>query len=107
MSDEQYVTFLALAKFRGAKADEDGGINGGEFVRVGLDIMGGCQVCGATLAAYNGYPSKSGFWRCKDCLYDEGWTDVAQVNADIFGDADLEPQHVDDMNVDPEGDSDV
>src|SRR5262249_12631169 len=28
----------------------------------GVDILGGCQGCHATIAVYNAYPSKSGYW---------------------------------------------
>lgn len=80
------ITILDLAVHRGAKRDENGGINGGEFDRVGLDIMGGCAGCNASLAAYNAFPSKSGYWYCRSCICDGGWDDVAQADADIFGD---------------------
>lgn len=81
------ITILGLAIFRGAEKDENGGINGAEFHRVGLDFMGGCGVCNATLAAYNACPSKAGYWCCRGCVGDTGWTDVAQANHDIFGEA--------------------
>ena len=80
------VTILDLALHRGARRDSEGGVNGGEFERVGLSIMGGCGVCGATLAAYNGCPSKDGYWRCRSgCIGDEGWTDVTEADRDLFG----------------------
>ena len=44
-----------------------------DFSRAGVDIIGGCEVCGATLAGYNAYPAKSGYWRCADCIYDDGF----------------------------------
>lgn len=43
----------------------------------GVDIIGGCQSCAATIAAYNAYPSTSGFWRCADCIDDTGFATVA------------------------------
>ena len=70
------ITILDLAITRGAKENENGGISGDEFYRVGLDIMGGCECCGASIAAYNAYPSASGFWRCADCIGDEGFGTV-------------------------------
>jgi hypothetical protein len=80
------VTILELAEHRGAKQDEHGGINGAEFERVGLPIMGGCQVCGATVAAYNACPSKSGYLRCANgCIGGDGFSDVAEANRFIFG----------------------
>lgn len=79
------ITILQLAEHRGAKADERGAINGEEFHRVGLAIMGGCQ-CTATIAAYNAYPSKSGYWRCEDCIEQagDGYDTVQEANAAIF-----------------------
>jgi hypothetical protein len=80
------VTILELALHRGASSDTDGGVDGAEFEKVGLQIMGGCQVCGATLAAYNGCPSKSGYWRCRSgCIGDDGYETVAEADAAIFG----------------------
>ena len=43
----------------------------------GVDILGGCQRCAATLAAYNAYPSTSGYWRCADCIGSDGYATVA------------------------------
>lgn len=54
-------TILDIAKARGVEEDENGGINGAEFARVGLPLMGGCQVCNATIAAYNAYPGINGY----------------------------------------------
>ena len=78
------ITILDLARHRGAR-EVDGSINGAEFDRVGLSIMGGCEICHASIAAYNAYPSKSGYLRCRDCIDDHGWPTVAQANHAIFG----------------------
>ena len=43
----------------------------------GVDIIGGCQGCGATIAVHNAYPSTTGFWRCADCIGDIGFATVA------------------------------
>ena len=43
----------------------------------GVDILGGCQGCQATIAAYNAYPSTSGYWRCANCIGTEGFATVA------------------------------
>ena len=43
----------------------------------GVDILGGCQGCHATIAVYNAYPSTSGYWRCADCIGDTGFATVA------------------------------
>ena len=74
------ITVLELAEYRGAKEP----FTGSELERVGLQLLGGCEICGTSIAAYNAFPAKSGFWRCSDCLYGEGWNDVAQANLDIF-----------------------
>jgi hypothetical protein len=76
------ITISDLAKYRRGGKDAT---TGEDFYGVGLDIMGGCQVCHATLAAYNGYPTKSGYWRCKDCLADVGYENAYIASEDIFG----------------------
>ena len=47
----------------------------------GVDILGGCQNCHATIAAYNAYPSTSGYWRCANCIGDTGFAAVADFTA--------------------------
>jgi hypothetical protein len=47
----------------------------------GVDILGGCQGCQATIAAYNAYPSTSGYWRCADCIGEDGYPTVADFTA--------------------------
>ena len=78
------VSIKDLASFRlGREAT-----NGQDFWDAGLDILGGCQGCGASLAAYNGYPTKTGYWQCKDCVAasGQGWEEVQEACNDIFGD---------------------
>jgi hypothetical protein len=48
-----------------------------DFNRNGVAMLGGCQGCRVTLAAYNAYPSTSGFWRCAECIGDTGFATVA------------------------------
>lgn len=71
------ITIMDVATARGAK-EVDGAICGGEFERLDLPFWGGCQVCGESLAAYNMYPSKTGFVRCKRCLGDFGFESVEE-----------------------------
>ena len=74
------VTVLELAEHRlGHRAE-----HGGHFEQAGLPIMGGCQVCEATIAAYNACPSTTGFLRCGDCIGPFGWETVEQANQDLF-----------------------
>ena len=47
----------------------------------GVDILGGCQGCQAIIAAYNAYPSTSGYWRCADCIGEDGYATVAAFTA--------------------------
>ena len=55
----------------------------------GVDILGGCQGCHASIAAYNAYPSTSGYWRCADCIGDDGYATVADFTAHDDRDRDL------------------
>jgi hypothetical protein len=52
-----------------------------DFTASGVDIMGGCQRCHATLGCYNAYPSASGYWRCADCIGDNGFATIADFTA--------------------------
>ena len=49
-----------------------------DFARNGVDMLGGCQGCGATLGAYNAYPSRTGYWRCASCIGDSGYATVEE-----------------------------
>jgi hypothetical protein len=51
-----------------------------EFEAEGLAMFGGCSGCTESLAAYNGYPSQSGYWRCKGCLGDDGFQTVEEFD---------------------------
>jgi hypothetical protein len=63
------VTALAVAEARGLKPLDDGsGYSAGAFIEVGIPFLGGCYNCQATIAAYNAYPSKTGYWLCADCI---------------------------------------
>lgn len=74
------VTVLDVALARGAH-EVDGTINGAEFERVGLPIFGGCQGCGATIAAYNAYPSRTGYLRCRQCIGELGFATAEAFEA--------------------------
>lgn len=81
--DSGYITILDLASWRLKRP----ALNGQDFMDAGLEIMGGCQCCGATLAAYNGHPTKTGYWQCTNCVNatEMGWKEVQEANMDIFG----------------------
>lgn len=80
------ITVLELALYRGAQPNEDGSISGSEIERVGLPFLGGCELCGASIAAYNAAPSKSGYLRCAEdnCIGDHGWDSVEEANQELF-----------------------
>ena len=83
-NEPQAPTILDIAKAWGAKEDENGGINGGEFERLGLPLLGGCQNCGASIAAYNAYPGRNGFLigTCCSSGGDEVYQTVEEFEAD-------------------------
>lgn len=58
--------------------------NGQDYLDVGLPFIGGCEVCGAAVAAYNSHPSTSGYLRCSTCIGDDGYATVESANAAIF-----------------------
>ena len=76
------ITILELANhILGRQAE-----TGADFERVGLPMIGGCEVCHATVAAYNACPSRSGYLRCADgCIDDLGYNTVEEANQAIFG----------------------
>jgi len=80
------VTIYELACHRLNMPNADS-LNGADFDRARLPMLGGCEVCGATVAAYNACPSKTGYLRCANgCIEDLGWEDVEQCDRDIFED---------------------
>lgn len=81
-SERGPVTILELYRFR--TGDDRESIDAGSVERAGLPFMSGCEVCFASLACYNAHPSRSGFIRCRDCIADDGWVDVAEASRDIF-----------------------
>jgi len=63
---------MDIAFARGVQKDDRGGVNGAEFHRVGLPILGGCAMCGATIAAYNAAPGRNGYLLCLNgCVSEE------------------------------------
>jgi len=76
------ITAMELAEFRLGREAR----TGTDFEEARIPIMGGCSVCGASIAAYNAYPARDGYWRCEDHIGEDGWEDVAEASRDIFGD---------------------
>ena len=73
------ITILDIALAKGANPDH---LTMGEFDRLGLPMMGGCQTCGATIAAYDASPSTTGYLQCaKGCIGDRGFPTVKAYDA--------------------------
>jgi hypothetical protein len=51
----------------------------------GVAILGGCEICHATIASYNAYPSRSGYWRCADCIGDTGYSTAGEFARQALG----------------------
>ena len=67
------ITILDYVKFQIGEKDS---YSAEDFHSAGVDIMGGCEGCAATIAGYNAYPSRSGYWRCADCIGNTGFATV-------------------------------
>jgi hypothetical protein len=87
LEPEHNVTILELAAFRLGRPLEGGCFTGEDLNRAGLPMLGGCAVCGATIAAYNAAPSKSGYLKCAEgCIDDDGFWTVDEANRFLFPD---------------------
>jgi hypothetical protein len=73
------ITILDYVK---SKAGEKDSYSAGDFRSYGVEMLGGCEICQATIAAYNAYPSKSGYWRCADCIGSNGFDTVEEFIKD-------------------------
>jgi hypothetical protein len=60
---------------------------GQDHYQARVGILGGCEICHATIASYNAYPARSGFWRCAGCIGDDGYATVADFTATPPADA--------------------
>lgn len=76
------ITILDYVK---SKVGEKDSYPAGDFYAAGVDMLGGCEGCAATIAAYNAYPSTSGYWRCEDCIADNGFATVGEFEASLPG----------------------
>ncbi len=76
------ITVMQWADFRlGRPASTEA-----DFFEAKLAMIGGCRGCGATIAAYNAYPSRSGYWACADCIGDRGFSSCKEANKVEFPD---------------------
>lgn len=60
---------------------------GEDHLRAGVLMLGGCECCFATIASYNAYPARTGFWRCADCIGDSGYATVEEFTFSSPSDA--------------------
>lgn len=77
------ITILELFEARRAVAGlaPQDSYSAQNFADQDLAMIGGCFSCEATLAAFNAYPDKRGYWACSECLQ-EGYSTVADFEAD-------------------------
>lgn len=81
------VTIMELARYRlGPGRGEQTTLTAEDLASVGLAILGGCFDCGATIAAYNAYPARDGYWKCDECIRGDGYPTVQAANDGIFAD---------------------
>lgn len=62
------ITILDCIKEDKPELKEAESISMFDAIDTGYPFFGGCCKCGASLAAYNMYPSKNGYVMCKGCI---------------------------------------
>jgi len=81
------VTVMALATHRLGRP----ATSGADYEEAGVPMIGGCQTCGATVAAYNSHPTKTGYISCRDCMTPAlGWPTAEEAWAAMEADDDQE-----------------
>ncbi|MFE0152833.1 hypothetical protein ACFWY5_37215 [Nonomuraea sp. NPDC059007] len=75
---------ITILDYVAAKVGIKDSYTSNDHVTHGVNIIGGCESCDATIASYNAYPSKTGYWRCAHCIGDSGYPTVAAFEADTF-----------------------
>lgn len=61
------------------KLDPNQPVNGEHFEKAGMPMFGGCAECGESLAAYNMYPTVTGYVMCKSCVGSQGFYTVEEA----------------------------
>ena len=79
---EDQKRFITILDFVRAKVGDKECYDVPDHHFAGVQIIGGCAGCHATIASYNAYPSKSGYWCCEDCIGDDGFSTVAEFEAE-------------------------
>lgn len=73
------ITILDLVR---AHCGDQDSYSANDHYDAGYEIMGGCAGCQATLASYNAYPTRSGYWSCVDCVPEgEGFDSIEDFTA--------------------------
>lgn len=62
--------------------------NAEDHYRHGVDFLGGCEYCHASIASYNAYPSTTGYWRCVNCIGSKGYATVEEFVDAVFAQRD-------------------
>jgi hypothetical protein len=57
-----------------------------DFYSCGVDMLGGCEYCHATIGPWNAYPSLSGYWRCGDCIDHNGYATIGEFTDQVMSD---------------------
>ena len=78
------LSILDILKAKNPELKNKEQITADDCWKEGVDLIGGCEICGATIAIYNAYLSHSGYWRCGDCIGDTGWDNIKQALEDLF-----------------------
>jgi hypothetical protein len=93
------IRVMDLVRLRLGLSDAVVEISGSMAADAGFPLIGGCEICHATVSIGNAYPSHSGYWRCRECIGDTGWDSLEDAASDLWGwptkreQHDLDAQH--------------
>ena len=65
------ITICDIAIGLKPELNEKESLNGEDFDNLGLPMFGGCQYCGASIAAFNAHPGKNGYLVGSCCATEE------------------------------------
>lgn len=69
---------ITILDYVRSQVGEEDSYTAEDFSAAGVAMFGGCEFCSAAIAAYNAYPSTSGYWRCADCIGNAGFATVEE-----------------------------
>ena len=64
------ITAMEIALYRLGKTPTDK-LTGDDFEKARIPMFGGCCRCAASIAAYNAFPGRNGYWHCDECIGDD------------------------------------